>query len=144
MQLKTSHVIWGIVALVVLGNGDRIAGSLDEAVVQQRGKSAASAERKHLKQQAREAQKNSAIALDRAKAGCIQIWDTTAGVQDFFNEGEQVLDPITEQPIQQGFVCNQLGVTGVLKDGVIADLVMVSPADKIEYLGYLSLQKGGH
>ena len=142
MQIKTSYVIWGVVALVVLGNGDRIAGNLNESAVQQAEKSAASTQRKQLKQQAREAQKNSAIALSRAKAGCIQIYDKASGKEHYFGNGSTVVDPNTGYQLQEGIVCNQLGLTGVVVDGRITDLVMIAPEDKIEYLGYLSLQKG--
>ena len=143
MQLKTSHFLWGVVALVILGNGDRIATTLEESAVQQVEKSAASSQRRILKQQAREAQKDSAIALDRAKAGCIQIYDKETGKESYFNDGMQVLDPNTGNPIDAGIVCNSLGLTGVVVDGRITELIMVSPEDKIEYLGYLSLQSGG-
>lgn len=143
MQLKTSHILWGVVALVVLGNGDRIAGNLNESAIQQTEKSAASSQRKQLKQQAREAQKNSAIALDRAKAGCIQIYDQATGKEHYFGNGSTVVDPNTGYQLQEGIVCNSLGLTGIVKNGVIVDLVMVSPEDKVTYLGYLSLQNGG-
>ena len=142
MQIKTSYVIWGMVLLVVLGNGDRIAGSLETSAEQQSLRTVSSAERKQLKQQAREAQKNSAIALDRAKAGCIQIFDTATGKENYFGNGSTVTDPNTGYQLQEGIVCNSLGLTGVVVDGQITDLVMVSPEDKITYLGYLSLQKG--
>lgn len=140
MQIKTSHVIWSVVALVVLGNGDRIAQSLQESAVQQHEQSTAGAERKLLRQQAREAQKRSAIALDRVKAGCIPIFDKETGKPDYFNAGEIVLDPETGQSIQAGLVCNSLGLTGEVVEGRIQDLVMVSPAHKMEYLGYFTLQ----
>ena len=140
MQLKTSHLIWGIVALVVLGNGDRIAGNLTESAVQQSVKSEAGAARKLLRQAAREAQKRSKIALDRAKAGCIRIYDEQTGKEHYFGNGSTVVDPNTGYVLQDGFVCNRLGLTGDLKDGVVTGLAMIAPEHKIEYLGYLSLQ----
>ncbi|MEO0348826.1 MAG: hypothetical protein AAF282_02110 [Cyanobacteria bacterium P01_A01_bin.15] len=143
MQFKTSHILWAIIGLAVLGNGDRIAGTVHESAEQQVEKSTASSQRKQLKQQAREAQKNSAIALDRAKAGCIPIHDQATGKEHYFGNGSTVVDPSTGYQLQEGLVCNRLGLTGVVDDGVIVDLVMISPEDKIEYLGYLSLQNGG-
>lgn len=142
MEIKTSHILWAVVGLVVLGNGDRIAGTLTDGAAHQAERSQASATRKTLRQQAREAQKNSAIALDRVKAGCIQIYDTETGKEGYFGNGAVVNDPNTGHQLREGIVCNSLGLTGVIQNGVITDLVMISPEDKAEYLGYLSLQKG--
>lgn len=142
MQLKTSHLIWALVALVVAGNGDRIANSLEQSAAQQADRAEAGSERRLLRQQAREAQKNSAIALARAKAGCIRIHDQATGKEHYFGNGSTVTDPNTGYALQEGIVCNSLGLTGVLVNGQITDLVMVSAADKVTYLGYLSLQKG--
>ncbi|MEM7067136.1 MAG: hypothetical protein AAF572_28730 [Cyanobacteria bacterium P01_B01_bin.77] len=142
MQLKTSHLLWGVVALAVLGNGDRIAGTVETSSLQQTIKSEASTDRKLLRQQARETKKLSKIALDRAKAGCIQIFEKKTGKEHYFGNGSTVVDPNTGYQLQEGVVCNRLGLTGVVVNGYITDLVMVAPEQKIEYLGYLALQNG--
>ena len=144
MKVKTSYLIYGLVALVLLGNGDRIAGTAHNGAVTSDVKASAASTRNQMKQSAREAQKDSTVALDRAKAGCIRIYEDDGNTKEgYFNEGETVGDPANPaQPIQSGFICNSLGLTGEIVDGKIVDLVMISPGDRAEYIGYLAMQRG--
>ncbi len=140
--MKTSHIALAILGLAVLANGDRIFANLEDVSDQQAAKQEDGSDRKELRQQAKAAQKLSAIALDRVQAGCIPVVEPATGKAHYFNEGEPIIDDATEQPIQEGFICNSLGLTAEVVDGLITDLVLVSPEDKAEYIGYFVMQGG--
>lgn len=142
MELKTSHILIGVLFLVFLGNGDRIAGSLGQASTHQQTKSEFSSDRREARQTAREAGKRSKIALDRVKAGCVPIVDIETQQPYYFNEGTRVQDPVTGRVLDQGIVCNSLGVTAEVVDGQITDVILVSPEHKAEYVGHFTMQHG--
>lgn len=131
MKLKTSHIIWGSIAILTLSQGENVRQSLAKGN-QVRQEQAEFSDRIRLNRtEARQAQKLSQVALDRYKNNCILVSDRDSKQPSYFQPGEPVVEPKLNRPIRSGaFVCNKLGDTAVVNEaGTITDIARVATPD---------------
>jgi hypothetical protein len=127
--------------VLILMNGENIRKSIDKGNAQKAAQSAHSDRVKLNKQEAREAQDLSKVALDRAKS-CIRIVDAETRLDGYLTEGQKVIDTALKRPVRpKATVCSGLGDTGIVDgEGAIADLARVTEADMPEYKKLLKIK----
>lgn len=132
MTIKTSHIILVLVGLFALSNGENVRQSIakGQKISDQRNEFRDRV--RQNKEEARNAQKLSQVALDRFRANCILVADTTTGKEAFFQEGALVGDVEgTGRTLRPGaIVCNSLGDTAEIDaNGAITDIARVAVED---------------
>ena len=131
MKLKTSHIIWGSIAILTLSQGENVRQSLAKGN-QVRQEQAEFSDRIRLNRtEARQAEKLSKVALDRYRNNCILVVDRDSHQQSYFQPGEPVVEPKLNRNIRAGaFICNKLGDTAVVNEaGSITDIARVATPD---------------
>ncbi|HEY9676069.1 MAG TPA: hypothetical protein V6D11_31790 [Waterburya sp.] len=131
MKIKTSHIIWGSIAILTLSQGENVRQSLAKGN-QVRQEQAEFSDRIRLNRtEARQAEKLSKVALDRYRNNCILVVDRDSRQQSYFQPGEPVVEPKLNRSIRTGaFICNKLGDTAVVNEaGTIADIARVATPD---------------
>lgn len=136
MKIKTSYVLWGAIALIVISQGDRVGEAVDRNN-RIRDERAEFADRvRENKADLRQAEKLSALALERYRNNCVLVVDSRTGREALFHPGERVIDPTQqERTLRPGlFICNSLGDTAEVSDnGTITDIARVSTNDLLEF-----------
>ncbi|MBD2016173.1 hypothetical protein H6F96_19640 [Microcoleus sp. FACHB-53] len=128
MKLKTSHLIWGGIALIALSQGENVRQSLAKGN-QVRQDQAEFSDRIRLNRtEARQAAKLSKVAIDRYRNNCILVVDAQTRQPIYFTPGEAVVEPKLNRALRPGaFVCNTLGDTGVVNaEGNLTDVARVA------------------
>lgn len=131
MKIKTSHIIWGSIAILTLSQGENVRQSLAKGN-QVRQEQAEFSDRIRLNRtEARQAEKLSKVALDRYRNNCILVVDRDSRQQSYFQPGEPVVEPKLNRNIRTGaFICNKLGDTAVVNEaGTITDIARVATLD---------------
>lgn len=135
MIIKMTQVliVLPLIAIAV-SKGEVVRDSVQQGAVIQQEQSNFSARLRHNRQETKQALKLSKVALDRLKTNCIKTVDVDTKQESYFQPGERVLDTKLKRSIREGAViCNSLGDTAVVQDGVIADIARVSLEDKDQY-----------
>lgn len=143
MKLKTSHLIVGCIAILALSQGENVRSSINKGDRIRQEQSEFSDRIRANKQEARQAEKLSGVALDRYKNNCILVSDRDAGKESYFWSGESVLDKQLKRPIRTGAaVCNGLGDTAVVSaDGTIADIARIALPDMAKFKQLMQQRK---
>jgi hypothetical protein len=135
MKIKTSHIIWGSIALLALSQGDNVRQSLNKGGTIRQEQAEFSSRIRQNRNKARQAEKLSKVALDRYRNNCILTVDSDTGKESYFEPSTTVVDTELAQPLRPGaFICNKLGDTAVVSDaGTIADIARVATPDLPEF-----------
>ena len=130
MTFKTSHlIILGIIGVALL-NGENVRSTIDKGNQIRQERSEFSDRIRKNRDDARNAEKLSKVALDRYRANCIRVVDTQTQREGYFQEGGTITDDTLRRPLRDGAaVCNSMGDTAVVQDGRIADIARVSTDD---------------
>ena len=131
MKLKTSHIIWGSIALIALSQGENVRQSLAKGNQIRQEQTEFSDRIRLNRTEARQAEKLSKVALERYKNNCILVVDRDSRQQSYFQPEEPVVEPKLNRNIRSGaFICNKLGDTAVVSEaGTITDIARVSTPD---------------
>jgi hypothetical protein len=131
MKLKTSHIIWGSIALIALSQGENVRQSLAKGGAIRQEQAEFSDRIRENRTEARQAEKLSQVALDRYRDNCILVVDKDTREQSYFQPGELVVEPKLNRTIRPGaFICNKLGDTAVVSEaGTITDIARVATPD---------------
>lgn len=90
---------------------------------------------------AKNAQDLPKVAIERYKANCILIKGQKTGKEAYFREGAATVDTTVNRRVRDdAIVCNRLGDTAVIQDGLITDISRVALADKPEMQNLLDQQ----
>ncbi len=131
MKIKTSHIIWGFVAILALSQGENVRQSLAKGNQVRQEQADFSSRIRQNSTEARQAEKLSKVALDRYRNNCILVVDRDSGEQSYFQPGELVVEPKLNRTIRAGaFICNKLGDTAIVSEaGTITDIARISTPD---------------
>jgi hypothetical protein len=131
LKLKTSHLIWGGIALLALSQGENVRQSLAKGNQVRLEQSEFSDRIRLNRTEARQAAKLSKVAIDRYQNNCILVVDAKTRQPIYFNPGEPVVEPKLNRTLRPGaFVCNKLGDTGVVSEaGTLIDVARVATPD---------------
>ncbi|MGL5063463.1 MAG: hypothetical protein ACRC62_26065 [Microcoleus sp.] len=140
-MITTGRLFAAAIGLLVLGNGENIRLSIEKGNQQKVAQTAHSDRVKQNRQEAREAQDLSKVALERAK-NCILIVDKATGKDGYLTEGQAVIDTTLSRPVRpKANVCSRLGDTGITdQNGAIADLARVNESDMPAYKKLLKIK----
>ncbi|KAM3100455.1 hypothetical protein ACKFKF_11590 [Phormidesmis sp. 146-12] len=141
MNIKTSHLILGAIALIALSQGESIKQSIAKNQAIKQDQLAFNERLRKNRDDARNAQDLSKVAIERYKANCILIKDQKTGKEAYFREGATTVDSALNRRVRDNaIVCNRLGDTAVIQDGLITDIARVALADKPEMQNLLDQQ----
>ena len=131
MKLRTTHLIWLSVALVGLSQGENVRQSVAKGNQIRQQQSEFSDRIRTNREEAKQAQKLSKVAIDRYRNNCILVTDLSTKKETYFSEGQDVIDRQLNRRIRTGAtVCNRLGDTAIVDStGAIADIARVSTDD---------------
>lgn len=143
MKIKTTHLLWGAVALVALSQGENVRSSVTKNGEIKQQQSAFSDRIRENRTEARQAEKLSKIALDRYRSNCILVVDEGTGKETYFQLGTSVIDTQLARTLRSGAsVCNRLGDTAqVSQAGTITDIARVTVPDLPEFNKLLEARK---
>ena len=143
--MKTSHLVYGGFAAMLLLNAPKISDTLVEPPEIAEVRAAAGDVRQSVNAEAREKAKSSGAAIAAVKTGCTPIVDTASGVPFPFAEGDTVEHRETGNLLPPGeFVCNAQGRVGVIgPDQRVETVVQASAEDMTEYLRFFYAIKTG-
>jgi hypothetical protein len=135
MKVKTTHLLITIpLILVALSKGELIRNSLKESATIQQGQMDFSSQIRQSKEETKQAQKLSEIALQRLKSNCIKTVDFETKKQTYYQIGAEVLDAYSKKPVREGaFICSAVGDTAIIRKGAISEIARVSLKDQPEY-----------
>lgn len=146
MRIKIfSHlIVGGSLLAIFISKGEVLRATVQEGSTISANQSTASSESRQLREQAKNAQKLSKVALERLESNCIQTVDAETKKDSYYQEGEIVLDNQLHRPLRPGaFICNSLGETAVIADdGSISSIARVALKEKVEYDRLFSQIKG--
>lgn len=131
MKIKTTHIIWGSIALLALSQGENVRQSLAKGNQTRQEQASFSDRIRTNRTEARQAEKLSKVAIDRYKNNCILVVDSVSQQQSYFAPGEAVVEPKLNRSLRPGaFICNKLGDTAVVSEaGTITDIARVATPD---------------
>lgn len=131
MKLKTSHLIWGSIALLALSQGENVRSSIDKSNQVRREQAEFSDRLRANRTEARQAEKLSKVALDRYRNNCILVVDGETKKESYFQPGSDVVDRQLGRNLREGVpICNRLGDTAIVSTaGTITDVARVSVPD---------------
>lgn len=131
MKIKTTHIIWGSIALLALSQGENVRQSLAKGNQIRQEQASFSDRIRTNRTEARQSEKLSKVAIDRYKNNCILVVDSVSQQQSYFTPGEAVVEPKLNRSLRSGaFICNKLGDTAVVSEaGTITDIARVSTPD---------------
>jgi hypothetical protein len=132
MTIKTTHIILLLIGLFALSNGENVRKTLAKGQQINEQRSEFRDRLRQNKEETRNAKKLSELALERFRANCILVADTTTKKEAFFQEGALVGDVEgTGRTLRAGaIVCNSLGDTAEIDaNGAITDIARVSTED---------------
>lgn len=136
MKIKTSYILYGAIALIIISQGDRVGEAVDRND-RIRSEQANFADLVRTNRASiRQAEKLSQIALDRYRNNCALVVDATNGEEALFQPGEPVIDPRQQnRTLRSGLlICNRLGDTAVIsQNGTITDIARVATPDLQEF-----------
>jgi hypothetical protein len=143
VKIKTTHIIWGSVALIALANGENVRQGLAKGNQAREQQASFSDRIRNNRTEARQAEKLSKVALDRYKNNCIFVVDGETGKESYFQPGTSVLDTQLAHPLRpNAFICNRLGDTAVVSQaGTIADIARVATPDLPEFKKLMEARK---
>jgi hypothetical protein len=143
MKLKTSHIIWGSVALLALSQGENVRSSLAKGSQIRQEQTEFSDRIRQNRTEAKNAEKLSKVALDRYKANCILVADQKTGKEAYFQPGGSVIDRQLGRPLRSGVpVCNRLGDTAIVSEaGTIVDITRIAVPDLPKFKQLLQQRK---
>jgi hypothetical protein len=136
MRIKATHLfIFFPAALIILSQGDKMKATVDQGSVITQNESTTSSESRLMREEAKNAQRYSKVALERLKSNCIQTVDKATKQPSYYTPGLVVVDMRLKRPIREGaFVCNAVGETAVIDaSGATSKIVRVNLKDKAEY-----------
>jgi hypothetical protein len=131
MEFKTSHIIIGLGALVLLSQGENVR-SFVEKNNQVRSQQAEFSDRiRQNRIEAREAEQLSKIALSRYRNNCILVIDQSTKKESYFQPNALVVDSKLNRTLRPGAtICNRAGDTAVVSEaGTITDIARVTTPD---------------
>lgn len=133
MLLTTRNIVLGGLAFLALGNVGGLQRALSEGAQRADSRSLAASSRRAIRDRATEAQKDSRVALDIVKAGCVEIVFLENGSPTPMAIGERPIYAQTGQEIPQGTrVCNALGQAGEIGLDGIQYVVQAAPGKDSE------------
>ncbi|NEQ20176.1 MAG: hypothetical protein F6K28_13205 [Microcoleus sp. SIO2G3] len=143
MKVKTTHLIWGSIALIALSQGENVRSSLAKGNQIKQQQTEFSDRIRENRTEARQAQRLSKVALDRYRNNCILVVDEVTGKEDYFQPGVSVLDTQLARPLRPGaFICNRLGDTAIVSQaGTITDIARVTTPDLPEFKKLMEARK---
>lgn len=143
MKIKTTHIIWGSIALIALSQGENVRQSLAKGNQVRQEQAEFSDRIRQNRTEARQAEKMSKVALDRYRNNCILSVDVETGKPSYFRPGEEVVEPKLRRSLRSGaFICNVLGDTAVVSEaGTITDIARVSTPDLPQFKKLLEQRK---
>lgn len=147
--------IWiaAAIGLIIVTNASGAKENIHNSNQVQAERSEARKAERNLSRETRAKKKLAPIALERIITGCEPV-----GYQDEYptispqgihqgvtetalTEGVPATDGFG-QPLPEGsFVCNSRGDTGEIKNGLISNVIKVSPEDKAEFDSYFQMQR---
>jgi hypothetical protein len=131
MEFKTSHIIIGLGALVLLSQGENVRSFVDKNN-QVRSQQAEFSDRiRQNRIEAREAEQLSKVALSRYRNNCILVIDQTTRKESYFQPNALVVDSKLNRVLRPGAsICNRAGDTAVVSEaGTITDIARVTTPD---------------
>jgi len=133
--IKTTHLIWGSIALIALSQGENVRSSLSKGNQIKQQQTEFSDRIRESRTEARQAEKLSKVALDRYRNNCILVVDEQTGKESYFQPGTTVLDTQLAQPLRpSAFICNRLGDTAIVSQaGTITDIARITTPDLPEF-----------
>lgn len=143
MNLKTSHLIWGAVAVLALSQGENVRQSLAKGSQIRQEQAEFSDRLRQSRTEAKNAEKLSKVALDRYKANCILVVDGDTRKEGYFQPGSEVVDRQLNRSIREGVpICNRLGDTAIVSAaGTITDVARVSVPDLPQFKKLMQQRK---
>jgi hypothetical protein len=126
-EMKGWLIIAAGVGLISLTNG----GEVKESISHQ-------GESKSERTELRRTQRRSTLAIDRAKAGCINVVMDAyqvglASTPTRLFEGQNAVDQYGHAMSDGSFICSPLGDTAVVEGGLVSDVIRVAPEDMEEF-----------
>jgi hypothetical protein len=143
MEIKTSHLIVGAVAVIALMNGENVRSSIHKGNDIRTEQSQFNDRIRRNRTEARNAEKLSKIALTRYRNNCILVVDEQTGKESYFQPGTSVVDKQLGRPLRAGVpICNKLGDTGIVSEaGTITDIARVSIPDQPTFKQFLAQRR---
>lgn len=133
-SLKTHHIALVGLLLVALANGENIRSFTAKNEATGTRKAAHKERLKLDKERARDAKDMSQVALERYRQNCIMVVDQATRKEVYFAPGLAVLDTGLGRSVRDGAaVCNRLGDTALIVNGVMEELASVT-ADDLDQL----------
>ena len=141
--IKTTHLIWGAIALIALSQGENLRSSLAKGNQIKQEQTEFSDRIRENRTEARQAEKLSKVALDRYRNNCILVVDDKTGKESYFQPGTSVLDTQLSKPLRpSAFICNRLGDTAIVSQaGTVTDIARVSTPDLPEFKKLMEARK---
>lgn len=145
MKLKTTHIIWVSIALIGLSQGENVRQSVAKGNSYRQQQSEFSDRIRINRDEARQAEKLSKVALDRYRNNCILVIDKATGKEAYLAEGQPITDRQLKRPLRTGaIVCNRLGDTAVVDSvGTITDIARIATPDLPTFKKLLEQRKNG-
>ena len=143
MKIKTSTILYGVIVLIALSQGENVRQSLEKGNEVREQQASFSDRIRQNRTEARQAEKLSKVAIDRYKNHCIFVVDEGTGKEDYFQPGVSVMDTQLARTLRPGaFICNRLGDTAVVSQaGTITDIARVSTTDLPQFNKLLEARK---
>lgn len=140
MTFKTSHLIVLCIIGLAIANGENVRGSISRSNEIRSERSAFHNRIRQNRDQARQAQQLSKVALERYRSNCIMVVDTQTNQESYFEQGDPVFDHTgSKTALRDGaYICNSLGDTAIVQDGKITDIARVTTQDLAEFQSLLS------
>jgi transcriptional regulator of heat shock response len=131
MKVKTSHLIWGSLALLALSQGENVRSTLAKGNQIRQEQAEFSDRIRANRTEAKNAKKLSLVALDRYRLNCILVVDQGTGKESYFRPGTSVIDKQLGRVVRSGVpICNRLGDTAIVSEaGTVTDIARVAVPD---------------
>lgn len=135
MKITQRKLLIGIGILVLLANGDRLRAGLEDSAEISAQKTTASQLARQDQAQARalerQAKAESLLAKQRYESGCTRVIRTDTMTEAHFSPGIGAVDMANQDiKLRDGLVvCNGLGDTAIVVDGVMTDIKKLTTAD---------------
>jgi hypothetical protein len=128
--VKTVHIALIGAVLVALANGENIRSLTAKSAETGTRKTEHKDRIKRDKERARDAKDLSAAALDRYRQNCIMVIDQTTGRETYFAPGMAAVDSGLGRSVRENAaVCNKLGDTALIVNGVMEEIASVDAED---------------
>lgn len=144
MKLKTTHIIWVSIALIGLSQGENVRQSVAKGNQIRQQQSEFSDRIRINRDEARQAEKLSKVALNRYRNNCILVIDKATGKEAYLAEGQPITDRQLKRPLRPGVtICNRLGDTAVVaSDGTVTDIARITTPDLPTFKKLLEQRNG--